>query len=341
LGGGKDSAADICEYLEKWTDRDYRLDLNLQQSRLSPRYRPPNRRTLKAQSLQGQIDLKSLLSLEERKWSTETKWALAVLLAYALLYVYGGSHFRGLWKRENIMFFHDGHSIPLRPFLGTLASRVPRCDDDPAPPGRQHRHPDIVMLGVMLLEIYLGQRLESFLGMEKDITDDNDFYLKAWKAYSCPESRRIPDRYRRVILACIDPQNFRAELDGDDKKMRSEFFLRIIRPLDEDILGLFKPLDMFNLDDAVANKCDLACGLSPPLSTLLSAETSSLNQGTPEKHDIVLPAVNDNAAIAYAPPSGECQPTDSGHAQKDPNAPSVVVSGIYVEEARPAASSHL
>jgi hypothetical protein len=273
---GASFAAENCEYLESHTEPYFRLDLNLRQSCLDRVNRRPVIRTFQAESLQGQIDLKSLLSLKERKWNTETKWALAVLLAYTLLYLYGGSHFRGLWKRENISFFHDGVRIPLRPFFGaTLPDDAFRRRGNAASPGSQHRHPDILMLGVMLLEIYLGKRLESFLEMEGDITEENDLYLKAWKAYKQLKFEKTSWRYKKAILACIDTQCFPAAHESDGKKMRSEIFQRIVKPLDEDVLGLLESWQVFKLDDALADKYDLARGLSVPLSTLEFAKKAS------------------------------------------------------------------
>lgn len=213
--------------------------------------------------------MKSLLSFRERKWNTETRCALAVLLAYTLLYLYGGSNFQGHWKRENVIFFHDGDRIPLRPFFGTtLADDAFQHRDNAASPGCQHPHPDILRLGVMLLEIYLGKKLESFLEMDGDITHENDLYLKAWKVYMQLKHEKIPGRYEEVILACISPQYFLATHGSDSKKMRSEIFQRIVKPLDEDMAEFLEQRQVLKLDDALANKYDLAHGLSVPLSTL-------------------------------------------------------------------------
>ncbi|SPO05329.1 uncharacterized protein DNG_08016 [Cephalotrichum gorgonifer] len=284
VGNGELSNRTVCDYLATHHVLTYRLDLVLRQNNLSRSARDPYDRD--SQCLQKQIDLKSLLSHRERSWNVQTSRALAVVLSYTLLYMYGGSHFRGLWRRENILFFHDGRHIPLQPFLGTIASPATWYNDDSAPSDQHHRHPDIVMLGVMLLEIQLGQRLETFLGLEKDIMNDNEFYLYAWRAFLHPEASIIPERYRGVIRACISAKTFN-KLNSDDQKIRLEFFERIIKPLDEDIYVLFGRLDFMNLDKTIAKKCDLACGLRLPLPALLPTEISSQDESTPDNQEAV------------------------------------------------------
>jgi len=193
----------------KHTEPSFRLDLNLRQGCLDYFNRGPADRTFQTESLQGQIDLKSLLSLKERRWDTGTRCALAVLLAYTLLYLYGGSHFQGLWQRENISFFHDGDRIPLRPFFGaTLADDAFWRRGNAASPDSQHRHPDILMLGVMLLEIYLGKRLESFLEMDGDITDVNSTSRHGWLT-SDSSSKIFPGGIERSYWPASTPNTFR------------------------------------------------------------------------------------------------------------------------------------
>jgi len=87
-------------------------------------------------------------------------------------------------------------------------------------------------------------------------------------AYKRLKFENIPGRYREVILACIDPQYFPVAHADDDKSMRSEIFQRIVRPLDEDVFALLETWQVLQLDDALADKYDLAHGLSVPLSTL-------------------------------------------------------------------------
>ncbi|KAF3077416.1 hypothetical protein CFAM422_000178 [Trichoderma lentiforme] len=135
------------------------------------------------------------------------------------------------------------------------------------------KHPSIVILGAILLEIYLGQRLESFLGLDYEITDDHDLYLNAWKAYYKVRRDTIPTQYNEAILACLDASIF-GKLEDNDEEMRSAVFRRIIKPLDEIMFEMFSERDLLKLDKAIAEKYNLASGLSLPLPTLLSTKTS-------------------------------------------------------------------
>jgi len=92
----------------KHTEPSFRLDLNLRQGCLDYFNRGPADRTFQTESLQGQIDLKSLLSLKDRRWNRETRCALAVLLAYTLLYLYGGPISRVFGSGKTLVFFTTG-----------------------------------------------------------------------------------------------------------------------------------------------------------------------------------------------------------------------------------------
>ncbi|RSL83722.1 hypothetical protein CEP51_004336 [Fusarium floridanum] len=85
----------------------------------------------------------------------------------------------------------------------------------------QRKHPEILELGVILLEIHLGQRLESFLEDGRDITTNNDFYLSAWEVYIKQKHQIISVEYRKAIEGCLSPATF-AGTDSDIQKLRSQ-----------------------------------------------------------------------------------------------------------------------
>ncbi|RMJ18506.1 hypothetical protein CDV36_001784 [Fusarium kuroshium] len=261
----------VCRYLEIHTRPFLRLDVVLDRDVLRLSSCPPVKRTFEPESLQEEIDLKSLLSFQDKPWTQPSKWALAVILAYSLLYLYGGSRITGRWRRENILFFRNGTHIPLKPFLGTSVSQS--SIEASGATITLHRHPEILELGVILLEIHLGQRLESFLEDGRDITTNNDFYLSAWEVYIKQKHQIISVEYRKAIEGCLSPATF-AGTDSDIQKLRSVLFQSVVRPLEKELARTFRELlDPDDLDGEAAEKCDLA--LSMPSSNRRSNNSNS------------------------------------------------------------------
>jgi hypothetical protein len=211
----------------------------------------------------GQVDLKSLLAFEGKPWTQLSKLALAVILAYSLLYLCTIPPVNGRWKGENIIFFKDGTHIPLQAFL--RASRAQRSEqgtesNEAADEVQMHRYPEILELGVILLEIHLGRRLPCFHN-DQGITNNNIIWASACEAYVKEKCQFISLKYRDAIEACLSPTF--TETGSDVRNLRSELFKRVVRPLEEELVRNFPDLvDPDNLDKEVAEKCNLA--LSTP-----------------------------------------------------------------------------
>ncbi|KAG6368271.1 hypothetical protein INS49_002474 [Diaporthe citri] len=250
----------ICDYLKNRGPSYYQLNLILTENVLIRSPHRADKATLKPESLRGQIDLKALIAIKEKEWGLDIKWALAILLTYSLLYLHGGYNIKSLWQHENILFFLDGSGVlPLRPFLGNSA-HAPKVT---ANPDKCHDDPPILMLGVMLLEIFLGESLESFLE-KKAIEPGKTLYLRALGAFDQPEFFCFPPQFRLAIRACLSPATF-ANVKDDNKAMRLEFFNRIIAPLEAAAWEHFTTLNPGNPDEAAAAAFNLARGVDQAL----------------------------------------------------------------------------
>ena len=170
---------------------------------------------------------------------------------------------------------------------------------------RFHRHPEILELGVILLEIHLGQRLESFLKDGRDITTDNDFYWSAWEVYKKEEHQIISLVYRKAIQACLTPATFAGtDSDSDVQKLRSVLFQSVVRPLEEELARNFQDLlNPDDLDEEAAKKCDLA--LSMPSSNRRSTSSS---RSVERRQDDLHVTSHYNAVLPLQP---------AGHAKTD------------------------
>jgi hypothetical protein len=113
-----------------------------------------------------------LLASQDKDWTELAKMALGVILAYSLFYLYGGPWAKERWSRTNLFFFTDGTHIPLRLFLSSDPQKVGGPLHDP---DGHHKYPEFLELGVILLEIHLGKKLESYLGSRQTLQTITSF----------------------------------------------------------------------------------------------------------------------------------------------------------------------
>lgn len=186
---------------------------------------------------------------------------LSVFLAYSIFYLYGGSWARGGWKRENIVFFADGNSIPMRPFLKvpppTLPSDKSQSQDEVM---SFHRYPEFLELGIMLLEIHFGQSLEKMLGRDQDIVSVDEYFAAASEIYDRKKLDIISRGLRYAVESCLKPDfNMDLEMeDADADELRSKIFDTVVQPLEEELERAFQEyISIDALDDEASAKIQL------------------------------------------------------------------------------------
>lgn len=240
-----------------------RLNFILNRGVLHPSSSIADERTIKQDSLLEEVNLKAILASPEKRWPETAKWALAVILAWSLHHLYGGPWVRGGWSRENIVFFRSGSRIPLRPFLGV--SDIQKCKDPkPGEVFSLHRYPEILELGVILLELHLGQRLEDFLDLDRELSGARDFFLHAMKAFACQKEHIFSLRYRNAIDACLRPDP-KLGMNPTIQDVRALLFQYVVKPLEEELTSNFKEWFSPGSLDEQAEKYDLALGRHLPI----------------------------------------------------------------------------
>lgn len=208
-------------------------------------------------SSQQQRTLKALLENSGSEWNEFIKLVLAVVVAYSLFYLYDGSWANGRWGRDNIIFFLEGNRIPLRPFLSSdpLHDKGPLVDLD-----GQHRYPEFLELGLILLEINLGQSLESFNRSDK-ITDYDELWLTACRVFKLRRLRIPSQAHRDAIDKCL-AADFKMTGTCNPQELRDSLFEMIVKPLEEELMRNFKEellsQSLKSLDEVAENKIDLA-----------------------------------------------------------------------------------
>ncbi|KAL5089025.1 hypothetical protein Trisim1_006167 [Trichoderma cf. simile WF8] len=229
------SASDlcVCNFLNEHTEPDsLQLQIDLHDDRLHPSHFCPDVCIFESKAQQGQIDLKKLLSCNGKTWTESNKWELNVALAYGLLYLYSSPSLRWQWRRDNIFFLKSRTENSLQPLLRT--TKLQRSEETMDTPLKFHNNPLILELGVILLEIQLGKRLQYFLEDNRDLTNPNELYLGAWRVYLKKEPQIMSIPCRNVIQACLSPRTFEGE--NDVYETRALLFEKIVRPLEKEFL---------------------------------------------------------------------------------------------------------
>lgn len=229
---------------------------------LHPSSKIADERTIKQDSLKEEVNLKDILASPQKEWPETSKWALAVILAWSLHHLYGGLWVRGGWSREKIVFFRSGSRIPLRTFLGV--SDIQTKEDGRSKEAFSlHRYPEILELGVILLELHLGQRLEDFLELKRELYGARDFSFHAMSAFSRRKQHIFSLRYRNAIDTCLHPDT-KLGPNPSMQDVRDLLFKHVVKPLEEELVSNFQEwFSAGNLDEQ-AEKHELPLGWHLP-----------------------------------------------------------------------------
>lgn len=164
-------------------------------------------------------------------WTDVDKIVLAMQLSLALSYYHGGGWLSGRWQQPNIRFFKWGPRIPCKPWL---CVSLPSQSPIKPPKSVFHRFPQLLELGVILLELQIGQTLESSLGT-KPAKNLDEKWLYANKVYSTKLNggRLILSRhYRHAIQYCLKPD----KAPKQPELLREAIYENVVLPLERAIL---------------------------------------------------------------------------------------------------------
>ncbi|KAI1735420.1 hypothetical protein F4680DRAFT_435188 [Xylaria scruposa] len=169
--------------------------------------------------------------LTEMNWTEVGKIALAMQLVHALAYYYESGWLSGRWQQANICFFRWGSRIPCKPWLKIS---LPDSTKRTATGSVGRTSPQLLELGVVLLELQLGQSLDSFLekrpaknALERWGYATTTFYTKLNRGSSI-----LSRQYRHAIEFCLNP---RRELK-EPSVIREAIYDEVMLPLEQAIL---------------------------------------------------------------------------------------------------------
>ncbi|RSL81916.1 hypothetical protein CEP51_005512 [Fusarium floridanum] len=199
----------------------------------SPQLRDTEFRSLKDLLRPDRSNVSSLSSVEGKN-----RLILSFVLATSLLHFVDGPWLQENLSSENICFLASNRrSFPdiTRPYLTTSFTSLvqpPRPRDLNQP----HRFPDILSLGILLLEIARGASIDFEEPQDRCVVALE--YMDRWaKTCQTSRSRVVPEGLYRAIRACIDPVESRNNvLDKTfpkDVAVRKYIFERILYPLED------------------------------------------------------------------------------------------------------------
>lgn len=163
-------------------------------------------------------------------WTDVDKIVLAMQLSYALSYYHAGKWLSGRWKQSNIRFFKWGAQIPCKPWLNI--SLPNKTHIEPAK-CLFHPFPQLLELGVILLELQIGQTLESFLHMKpaKDLNEKWAFATKIYFQNLHGGNLILSRHYRHAIEFCLKP----GKAPSEPELVRKAIYENVVLPLEKAI----------------------------------------------------------------------------------------------------------
>jgi hypothetical protein len=182
-------------------------------------------------------------------------------LAYSLFYLYGGRWAEGRWGRKTIIFYEHDRRIYPKPFLCSDSNEL---DDPTQAEDITHRFPEILELGIILLEIHIDQDLSSYLNLDPiaGMETSDDLLVKALEVFDAEKQRMASPLYRDAIEWCLD---FHHDFDTNAEDvafqgLRKALFEQVISPLECEIRRTFSQwVSVDRLDeDEEAERINLA-----------------------------------------------------------------------------------
>lgn len=236
-----------------FSNRLWQLEADPEINRLcSPQVQDSQFKSLKELLEPNQSKNRSALSFIEGK----DRLILSFILTTSLLHFFNGPWLQASLSSESICFLvSHSRSTPdiTKPYL-TANCASPTPTTEPRNLNQPHRFPDILSLGILLLEIARGCPIDFEETQDRCVVALSCF--EKWrKSFRSNRSITIPDGLYQAIWACIDPKEFRGE--HFERALANDFFIRdyifkkILFPLGEELSKGYE-ISLSTLHDNIA-----------------------------------------------------------------------------------------
>ncbi|KAF4627633.1 hypothetical protein G7Y89_g10518 [Cudoniella acicularis] len=258
------------------------------------------------------ITLASLLQ-SNISFSQKEKRILGVILAYAMLQTCESPWMNREWNKNSIVFFY-GSADPSsadtrRPYISSRFDPMSYGQDQQAL-HRIHRHPGILALGILLLELEFGSPIESYRGASgcgsKEVNVNTDYTTALWLLDQCGDD--VYENYKAAIQACLECKFVATGETFEHEGFRKAVYESIVVPLEDELFSGFK-ISVDDLDELL-NAPAIRRGVSP------NANSSSFRQSPDFSFFNVMPlplgplpprgaSVSPDSLLAFIPPIPE------------------------------------
>lgn len=222
----------FCDMLQKAQRRNSSLQLLYEHGKLWQKRSTPSCLQIGAQA---GISLTELLG-QSRGWRLKEKSILAVVLAHAVLHCSEGPWMRADWSKEHVSFFRkettDEPDLS-RPFLDMDFTDTSGADQE-TDLFMLHSNPTLLSLGILLLEISKGIRIED-CWLDADLTDgceeNESTNLTAALRLLENSAGDLVIGYRKAVKACLEWDT----INGDSYEsvdFTKRMYENIVKPLE-------------------------------------------------------------------------------------------------------------
>ncbi|KAH7173258.1 uncharacterized protein B0J16DRAFT_349804 [Fusarium flagelliforme] len=212
----------------------WQLEADPERNQFSPQFQDGQFMTLRDLLRRNRSNRQSLLSSMRGK----DRLILSFILSMSFMHFVNGPWLQTSLSSDNICFLVSDcrSSVDItRPYLmasftNTVQPLMPRDLNQP------HRFPDILSLGVLLLEIARGAVMDVEESQDRCVVALE--YMDKWVTVCRRDSSKmIPDGLYRAISACVDPKESRTNVCDRNMPMelaiRKYIFERVVYPLED------------------------------------------------------------------------------------------------------------
>jgi len=203
----------------------------------------PTRQTLDIETSEPSTSLATLLA-GQRKFNLREKRILAVILAHSMLHFCESPWTNQEWSKHHVSFFKrskQGDFDLERPWLSPDFAN-PCVTEDVDKLNSMHPNPSVLALGILLLEIELGDVLESFREAcdlsPEGLENCDTAYFTAYRVWE----NKLDNAYwgyRAAVEACLKCNFFEREDGGplslEDKDFHEAVYEHIVQPLEKEL----------------------------------------------------------------------------------------------------------